>query len=62
MGKKKDEEIPTLGEDIEKLKAEEEVQDTQEPKVFLFHFNLYCLSKHIKISLIVTSSKSIMNL
>ncbi len=32
MAKKKDEEIPTLGENIEKLKAEEEAQETEEPK------------------------------
>ena len=32
MVKKKDEEIPTLGENIEKLKAEEEAQDSEEPK------------------------------
>ncbi len=30
--KKKDEDIPTLGEDIEKLKAEEEGQETEELK------------------------------
>ena len=32
MAKKKDEEIPTLGENIEKLKAEEETQEIEEPK------------------------------
>ena len=32
MVKKKDEEIPTLGENIEKLKAEEETQEIEEPK------------------------------